>query len=353
MEYLAKGIYPPRPLLPENWTFEEADKDFDDLIYSWRRLTLDVLIKAFSFYLVLARPGTRTDLGSNEPRLPTWEEWCKGKGVGIKTFYRHFIKLKWIDRSENSDINHYEPFEGDPDVIPADALQFLKSDLREYDLVCVDPPYNMGEHLWDQFENEENYLSWCYDWLALLYKNLKESGSIYIFGMFKMLRKISILMDQIGFTYRAYIVWDKVQGTGGGLWVNHHEDILFYTKGENPFRNNLAVEEDREEHNVRVYGGKTWDKKNPSDVWRIPVLDEKSPERISSSMTQKPLDLLERIVAGSCPIGGLALDCFAGSGSFGIACMRRKVQCVLVEKERAHVALIHRRINDENGHNKN
>ncbi len=68
MEYLAKGSYPPVPVVPDDWDFKKADQEFDDMIYQWRRLTIDVLKEAYSFYLALAIPWYEVSHSPNGER---------------------------------------------------------------------------------------------------------------------------------------------------------------------------------------------------------------------------------------------------------------------------------------------
>ena len=138
MEYLTKGVYPPRPVKPKGWTFEEADKELDDLIYEWRRLTLDILEKCFLVYQELALPGARTDLCPNGQRLPTWTEWVKAKGFGVHTLTRHFIKLKWIEREEKT-----------PELPE-----------EKYRVLYADPGWNYGDDLISTYGTVLHPLDW-------------------------------------------------------------------------------------------------------------------------------------------------------------------------------------------------
>jgi site-specific DNA-methyltransferase (adenine-specific) len=54
------------------------------------------------------------------------------------------------------------------------------------------------------------------------------------------------------------------------------------------------------------------------DIWEIPFLNPKAKERVGYP-TQKPIELMERIIKISCDEGDLILDPFCGSGSMGIA----------------------------------
>jgi DNA modification methylase len=61
-------------------------------------------------------------------------------------------------------------------------------------------------------------------------------------------------------------------------------------------------------------------------------------------MTPKPVALLENIVKHCSNPGDVVLDCFAGSGSTGIAAENLGRKYILVEKDAEYVELIRRRI---------
>jgi hypothetical protein len=54
--------------------------------------------------------------------------------------------------------------------------------------------------------------------------------------------------------------------------------------------------------------------KSVSDVWDLGIFSSSSGER-QDYPTQKPENLIERIIEASCPRDGIVLDCFAGSGT--------------------------------------
>lgn len=86
----------PAPEIPEKWDFQEADKNFDELIFGWRRLTIDTVTQLWFFYNKLAKPGARLDLVENSMRLPSWYDWLKSKGIAHDTPLNHFKKLGWL-----------------------------------------------------------------------------------------------------------------------------------------------------------------------------------------------------------------------------------------------------------------
>lgn len=60
--------------------------------------------------------------------------------------------------------------------------------------------------------------------------------------------------------------------------------------------------------------------------------------------TQKPLKLIEHIINILSKEGGVVLDCFAGSGTVGVACVGLNRRFVLIEKEKEYCEIIKQRL---------
>ncbi len=60
--------------------------------------------------------------------------------------------------------------------------------------------------------------------------------------------------------------------------------------------------------------------------------------------TVTPLRLLRYLVSLCCPPGGLVLDCFAGSGSTGVACVETGMRALLIEKEAQYAEIARARV---------
>jgi site-specific DNA-methyltransferase (adenine-specific) len=65
---------------------------------------------------------------------------------------------------------------------------------------------------------------------------------------------------------------------------------------------------------------------------------------LSKHPTVKPVDLMAYLCRLVTPPGGTVLDCFAGSGTTGMACLREGFNVTLIEREAEYVADIKRRI---------
>ena len=103
---------------PEDWNFDAEDKNFDDLVFGWRRFTVDIVSDLWIFYNKLKNPGSRTDLVKEFTRLPTWDEW-------LNEFYPSNVRS---DR-RNSTVTKTETVE--MPVPPKDQFESLK----EYEFI--------------------------------------------------------------------------------------------------------------------------------------------------------------------------------------------------------------------------
>ena len=72
--------------------------------------------------------------------------------------------------------------------------------------------------------------------------------------------------------------------------------------------------------------------KNPTNVWEIERLIGNAKERVGHP-TQKPLDVIRRLVRGLSYPGSIVMDFFAGSGTTGIAAIEEMRNSILVDND--------------------
>ncbi|MNY29877.1 Modification methylase RsrI [compost metagenome] len=82
---------------------------------------------------------------------------------------------------------------------------------------------------------------------------------------------------------------------------------------------------------------------NPKDLWSVSRIHRQDPER-ADHPTQKPLEIVERMVLSSCPPGGLVLDPFTGSGTTAVACVRHGRRFVGYEMNPEYAQLVRQRV---------
>jgi len=117
------------------------------------------------------------------------------------------------------------------------------------------------------------------------------------------------------------IIWNYPNGMGAQrFFANRHEEIAWFAKTPKYFFDLDAVRKPLDPQTLEIYKR---DKRlnadslekgiNPTNVWKIPRLNGNSKERVGHP-TQKPKELIERIVRSLSFPGSTVLDFFAGSG---------------------------------------
>ena len=86
---------------------------------------------------------------------------------------------------------------------------------------------------------------------------------------------------------------------------------------------------------------------NPKDLWSTSRIHAQAPER-ENHPTQKPLEIIERMVKASCPKNGIVFDPFMGTGTTAIACIANDRRYVGFEINKDYYKLITNRIKKYN-----
>ena len=220
----------------------------------------------------------------------------------------------------------------------------------------------------DIWSSDSEYAEFLYHRLAEVHRVLSEDGSIYFHCDQNANHLVRALLDDVfgHDRFRSEIIWHYRR------WSNSqkrllpaHQTIYYYAKSDkftfniewqeySPATNidQILQQRARDEFGKSVYkrdefgniesnGGK---KGVPlSDVWDIPYLNPKAKER-TGYPTQKPLLLLERIIALSTNEGDTVIDPFCGSGTTLVAANLLGRNAVGIDVSEDAVELTRRRI---------
>lgn len=229
------------------------------------------------------------------------------------------------------------------------------------DLIYIDPPF-FSNRTYTQIWGDDNevrsfndifhdgmfsYLAWLNARLWEMKRVLKSTGSIYVHCDWHASHYIKCEMDKI-FGYDRLIneiVWhyyNKMQGNIDHFAANS-EKILWYSKSAD-FQ--FSKQKEKREKKIRQIK-RVWDKDKQSivnakgpdgkvlynetdvktidNVWRIPMLQPADDKERIGYPTQKPVELIQRIIEASCPPGGTVADFFMGGGTTGAAALGMRV----------------------------
>ncbi len=241
-------------------------------------------------------------------------------------------------------------------LVLGDCLALLQSlPDRCLDLIYVDPPFLTGRPRIARRDGRAThryadawagglpeYVGWLSARLTEMRRTLRETGTIYVHLDWHASHYVKVEMDRL-FGYDRFlneIAWCyNVGGKSTNRWARKHDTLLFYARSDRWWFDGKAAGVKRET-GTKSFGGiigrdeqgrRYQDKlarssgryyryyldepKVPEDWWTdINSIQSQSRERLGWP-TQKPLNLLRRIVASSCPPGGVVADFFCGSGT--------------------------------------
>ncbi len=215
-------------------------------------------------------------------------------------------------------------------VIHGDALVELpKINQKSVDMVYADMPYNAGKADWDIFKPEE-FEQFTVDWITATIPCLKDQAHLFIhISADKAFWLEDLIRQHFQLTPVEKIVWsyrNLVRGRNAKYkLLNTYQPILHYCFGEKPLNFSPDWNDER------------------FDIWNIATPQSNFKEG-RDHPTQKPLELMERLVRIGCKPGELVLDPFAGAGTTALACKNNNRAFITIEKDDRYIPVIQRRL---------
>ena len=215
-----------------------------------------------------------------------------------------------------------------------DAVKFMKTlDDGSVNLIFADPPYNIKKAEWDTFASQKAYVDWSMEWIREASRILSNDGSLYICGFSEILADIKWAASSL-FKGCKWLIWFyRNKGNLGNDWGRSHESILHLRKSEKfvfhideariPYNNHTLKYPQRTQAESSQFGnGKKSDYiwqpnplgAKPKDVFEIPTISNGSWEK-TAHLTQKPVELIRKIILSSSNPDSLIFDPFGGSGT--------------------------------------
>ena len=156
-------------------------------------------------------------------------------------------------------------------IYQGDALDELKKiDDNSIDLVILDPPYNIGIDEWDKMGDTVTYLNWFEKIINELLRVTKRTASLYLFGDYRFIADIKVLMNKKQVDLISWIIWDKGSKEQNAIrsYANVTEHILFYARKDDNFteefikyvrkhrhKKKLTTLESRRKMGLKIYKG--------------------------------------------------------------------------------------------------
>ncbi len=249
----------------------------------------------------------------------------------------------------------------------ADCIQILKNEIEKesVQLIFADPPYNLsGNGLkstgsitggdfnmvnedWDKMEEQE-FIEFTNDWVASCKDVLKPNGSIFIACSYHNMGESIMSLKLNGFNIKNIITWNKSNAMPNltrRVLTHTTEFVIWAVKGKGWIFNYDVLKELNPEKK------KDGTHKQMRDIWTMPLCQGKERLRDEDGKkalhpTQKPEELLKRIVLGFSNEGDLVLDPFGGSGTTPFIAKKYVRDYIAIEREKKYADAIKKRLDE-------
>lgn len=244
-------------------------------------------------------------------------------------------------------------------IILGDAFKVLKKIEDEiFDMVFIDPPYFLQlpnkklkrwtvksivegvNDNWDKFSSFQEYDNFIQKLLTEIKRVMKPTATIWVIATYHSIFRIGKIMQDLGYWILNDVVWVKTNPMPNWLGVrftNATEHLIWAVKDKRCKKYTFNKEY------AKLFGiGKIG-----ANVWVLPIcrgserLKDENNKKLHS--TQKPVELLKRVILTSTKENDLILDPLAGSGTTGYVAHMLKRNFVMIEIDPKYVKAIEKR----------
>ncbi len=241
-------------------------------------------------------------------------------------------------------------------IYTGDSLEILKTiPDNSVDLIFADPPYGLSkkkglgwkyskhitlQETWDIFTKDELF-EFNLFWLTESMRVLKQGGSIWVCGSFHNIYQIGFILLHLDTKINNSIVWFKPNAQPNitrRMFTESTEHLIWAVKNHSKTKwvFNYDV--------VRAMN----DGKQMRNMWEIP-LTPKSEKWAGDHPTQKPFELLKRIILACTNERDYVLDPFLGSGTTSVVAEYYGRNSIGIEKNPEYLPIIKKRMKTTQG----
>lgn len=284
---------------------------------------------------------------------PNWADktiWTGDNLPIMRGMNSESVDLIYLDPPFNSKANYAAPIGSKAAGAEfKDTWTLQDVDVAWLDLIETKYPKLHRVILAAMSKSDQSYLVYMAVRLLETKRLLKPTGSIYLHCDPTMSHYLKLIMDAVfkRKNFRNEIAWCyKWGGSNTKKNFKKKHDVIFRYTATDTYTFNLG--------DVLIYGDKSgWSDETrgriPNDWWSdIPSINTQAKER-TGYPTQKPLDLLERIIKASSNRNDVVFDPFCGCATTMVAADRLQRQWIGIDISSKAVELVVRRIKDDQG----
>ena len=219
-------------------------------------------------------------------------------------------------------------------------------------MIFADPPYflsndgitchagrmvSVNKGKWDKSKGIEKNYKFTLQWLKACQRVLRPNGTIWVSGTTHIIYSVGFAMQELGYKILNDIIWYKRNAPPNlsCRYFTHSTEIVLWAaknaKSKHYFNYQLMK---------KINQGKQM-----RNVWEIPAPSSKE-KKFGRHPTQKPVELLKRIILASTKEGDLVLDPFCGSSTTGVAAVSLNRRYIGIDLEDEYLHLSKKRIEE-------
>lgn len=248
---------------------------------------------------------------------------------------------------------HYDNPEQSIRLLKGDCIEILnQAKENSVDMIFADPPYflsnggitchagkmvSVNKGKWDKSKGVEENHKFILEWLKACQRVLKPNGTIWVSGTTHIIYSVGFAMQELGYKILNDIVWYKRNAPPNlsCRYFTHSTEIVLW-----------AAKNEKSKHHFNYQLMKQMNQgKQMRNVWEIsaPPAEEK---KFGKHPTQKPVELLKRVLLASTKEGDLVLDPFCGSSTTGVAAVLLNRKYAGIDLEEEYLQLSKKRIEE-------
>ena len=196
---------------------------------------------------------------------------------------------------------------------------------KSNDLWKGDKKFKKIEEKWDKF-NDKDYLDFSIQWISEIKRLVKENGNIMIFGTYHNIYKIGFLLEKLDLKINNSIIWYKRNAFPNitqRLFCESTEQIVWAVNNSRKKAKNWVF-------NYKQLKEMTINKKQMRNMWDIPMT-KLSEKKYGKHPSQKPEEVIERLILGCTNKSELIIDPFSGSGTIPYVAKLHKRRFIGIE----------------------
>ncbi len=236
-----------------------------------------------------------------------------------------------------------------------DSLRWMQEKSAEnpnglFEMIFADPPYFLSNggitcHAgnmvsvhkgdWDQSQGPEANHQFNVEWIGLCQKLLKPDGTLWVSGTHHVIHSVGYAMQCLNMKILNSITWEKPNpppNLSCRYFTHSTETVLWAAKTESS-KHLFNYAEMRAANSG----------KQMKTVWQF-TAPTKSEKAFGKHPTQKPVELLDRIILASTKPTDTVFDPFAGSATTGVSAIANGRCFVGCESDPEHFALAVKRL---------